>query len=164
MPRRCTLDSLRREDLPALFRLFTDPGAREFLGGALEDGIAKQRARDWVDLSSSAPIWAIRRESDQAFLGYLILDDHHNSVDTEISYALLPENWGQGYATDALTESFARAFNDFGLTELVAETQAKNLRSIKLLDRIGMTEDDRLIRFGEEQIIYRLELEAANYQ
>lgn len=91
----------------------------------------------------------------------MLLDDHYNGVDTEISYALLPENWGQGFATDALLEAFMRAFQDLGLEELVAETQTKNHRSIKLLERVGMSEDSRLTRFGEGQIIYRIVLAPA---
>jgi RimJ/RimL family protein N-acetyltransferase len=155
------LNSLLPEDLPALVGLFTIPEGREFLGGPIDAEMAIQRLRDWVELSPSAPIWAIRRYCDQSFLGYVLLDGHDNGVDTEISYALLPENWGQGFATDALLEAFVRAFQDLGLEELVAETQTKNHRSIKLLERVGMSEDGRLTRFGEGQIIYRIVLTPA---
>ena len=158
MPQNCMLGELCAEDLPALSRLFTSTSCREFLGGPLDSDAALQRSKDWIALSSSTPIWAVRGRVDQRFLGYVILDDHHNGVDTEISYALLPENWGQGYATEAMTEAFARASQELGLGALVAETQTKNCRSIRLLQRLGMVEETRTTRFGAEQIIFRIEL------
>jgi len=158
MSNSCTLDKLLPDDLPELLRLFIDPEAREFLGGPLDEESASKRGRNWIDCSSSSPIWAIRQNRDKSFLGYVLLDVHHNGVDMEISYALLPENWGSGYATNALLEAFARASRDFGLEELVAETQARNQRSVALLERVGMIEESRLRRFGEEQLIYRIGL------
>jgi ribosomal-protein-alanine N-acetyltransferase len=72
----------------------------------------------------------------------------------EMSYALFPVFWGRGLATEALTQASRLAFSELGLPRIMAETQAKNLRSTSLLKRIGMTEERRVFRFGEEQIIY----------
>ena len=154
MSQTCLLDALCEEDEPALIELFRSAIGREFLGGVVTSEMAMERAKQWIGLSPSEPLWAIRNSKDQAFLGYVSLSDHHDGEDVEISYELLAQHWGNGYATQALTEALSRASTDYGLKEVIAETQSKNYRSIKLLKRVGMVEERCLIRFGAEQTIY----------
>lgn len=59
------------------------------------------------------------------------------------------------YASIRQATNFARSV---GITELTAETQALNDRSTKLLARLGMTEKNRLERFGARQIVYACRL------
>lgn len=158
MPESCELDRMRPEDFPYLRRVFTCSNVREFLGGPVDLETAEKRTEEWIERSARSPLWAIRRSCDCRFLGYVLLDRHHDSNDTEISYALLVDYWGKGYATAAVEEGLFRAVSDCGLTEVVAETQAKNERSIRLLERVGMKEERRLQRFGEEQVIFRISL------
>ena len=162
VPESCRLDTLLQGDLPYLIDLFTCPVVRRFLGGPLDEQQARQRAKDWIQCSRSASIWAIRRCADQAFLGYVLLDQHHDGKDTELSYALLSEYWGRGHATDAVRQALALASTISGLRHIVAETQAENHRSVSLLKRVGMTEERRLTRFGEEQVVFTVELRGQN--
>jgi ribosomal-protein-alanine N-acetyltransferase len=155
MPKICILDAFCKEDEPALIELFTSHIGREYLGGAVAPEMSRERAKQWISLSQSEPIWAMRSTKNQEFLGYVSLSEHHDGEDTEVSYELLPRHWGNGYAAQALTEALLRASTDYGLAEVVAETQSKNHRSIKLLKRVGMIEERRLIRFDAEQVIYR---------
>lgn len=156
MPHSCHLESLTQDDLSALIELFTCPRARQYLGGPITEQLATQRSLDWIERSSEEPIWAIRASLNQALLGYVLLDEHHDGSDIEISYALLPTYWGRGLATEALTLASRLAFSELGLPKIIAETQAKSLRSTALLERIGMNEERRVLRFGEEQIIFSL--------
>jgi [ribosomal protein S5]-alanine N-acetyltransferase len=154
MPRSCYLESLAQSDFNALVELFTCPRARQYLGGPITEELAAQRSLDWIARSSTEPIWAIRASVEPVLLGYVLLDEHHDGSDIEISYALLPAFWGCGLAAEALKQALRIAFSELGLLRIIAETQAKNLRSTALLKRIGMTEERRVFRFGEEQIIF----------
>lgn len=156
MPSSCHLEPLTQSDSSALIELFTCSRARQYLGGPITDKLATQRSLDWIKRSSEEPIWAIRGTLNQTLLGYVLLDEHHDSSDIEISYALLPTYWGRGLATEALTQASRLAFSELRLPKIIAETQAKNLRSTALLKRIGMNEERRVFRFGEEQIIFSL--------
>ncbi len=71
-----------------------------------------------------------------------------------MSYELLPEYWGKGYATEAVEAALGYAFVDLGLERVVAETQAANERSCRLLERLGMKAERKLERFGAKQVIY----------
>ena len=151
MNHTCHLVAPAPEDLSHLVELFTNPESRAFLGGPVEKHLAITRSLDWIERSSTEPIWTIRRNEDLVFLDYVLLDSHHDGEDIEISYALLPTYWGRGYATEALDLALTHAFDRLGFPKVIAETQARNLRSTRLLERIGMLPGKRLVRFGEEQ-------------
>ncbi len=85
------------------------------------------------------------------------LDPHHDGEATEISFQILPEFWGEGFGTEAVRTVIRHAFDEKGLDRLLAETQAANTASRRLLTRLGMEEAGRVMRFGAEQIIYSLE-------
>jgi ribosomal-protein-alanine N-acetyltransferase len=155
----CRLLPLVREDHSHLVSLFTDPDARAFLGGPVDVDAASIKATAWIDSSPGTPVWAIRRMADSTFLGYVLLSPHHDKTDTEISYALLPDHWGKGYASEALSHALDHAFGVLNLGRVIAETQLRNLRSKRLLERVGMQEERRLHRFGEIQIIYGVDCE-----
>jgi ribosomal-protein-alanine N-acetyltransferase len=91
------------------------------------------------------------------FAGIITLHRHHDAVSHELSYSLLPEHSGRGLATAAMRRMLANVFANHGIPSVVCETQAANRRSIRLLERLGMRERERLIRFGAEQVIYTLD-------
>jgi RimJ/RimL family protein N-acetyltransferase len=57
----------------------------------------------------------------------------------EIGWRLAAEHWGHGYAVEAATAAKALAFNEFGLPELLSWTVPVNVRSRRVMERIGMT-------------------------
>ena len=50
-------------------------------------------------------------------------------------------NWGRGYATEGAKAALDFAFNELGWHEVVAFTAATNLRSQRVMQRLGMTHD-----------------------
>lgn len=61
----------------------------------------------------------------------------------EIGWRLAPAHWGNGYATEAANASLAFGFERLGLAEIVSFTVPANVRSRRVMDRIGMTHDPR---------------------
>ncbi|MDP9281714.1 MAG: GNAT family N-acetyltransferase [Chloroflexota bacterium] len=53
-------------------------------------------------------------------------------------WALFPEHWGQGYATEAAAAMVAYAFGELRLRRIVATTEHDNTRSINVMRRLGM--------------------------
>ncbi len=87
-------------------------------------------------------------------IGLIELGLHKDGQDHEISYQFAPAYWGKGYAREAAHNVIGHAFEDAGLTRIIAETQSANAASCRLLQQLGMSEVVRLHRFGAEQIIF----------
>jgi RimJ/RimL family protein N-acetyltransferase len=60
----------------------------------------------------------------------------------EIGWRLAHEYWGQGLATEGAREVLRYAFESIGLSDLVSFTTEANLRSRRVMERLGMVRDD----------------------
>ena len=59
----------------------------------------------------------------------------------EIGWRFAHEHWGKGYATEGARAALDFAFERLGWEQVVAFTAASNLRSQRVMERIGMTHD-----------------------
>lgn len=100
--------------------------------------------------------WVIREKQTDHFIGMVSLDPHHDGSYLEVSYQLLPNWWGKGYASEAVQRMIRFAFNELKQKKLVAETQTANISSCRLLEKLGMNLERKITRFGAEQAIYSL--------
>ncbi|EPY10146.1 MULTISPECIES: GNAT family N-acetyltransferase [Paenibacillus] len=155
--KRCTLTKLQASDYDNVRRLYVNEEVRKYLGGAwTEEEAITGSFRRMLASQEGASFWIIREKQTNAFIGLISLDTHHDGVSTEVSYELLPEWWGSGYAAETVTAVIDYAFRELGLPEVIAETQAANKASCRLLERIGMSFRDTVQRFGEQQAIYSI--------
>ncbi|KZE37211.1 hypothetical protein AV656_11570 [Bhargavaea cecembensis] len=155
---RCVLEPPAAGDLNDVQLLYGNEKVRAFLGGTRTGAQVERAFADMLKNPESC--WMIRKQDDGAFLGTISLDIHHDGEALEISYQLMPEYWGRGFGTETAKEVILHAFRDLRQERLLAETQAANTASRRLLERIGMKEERRVERFGEEQVIYSLSRES----
>lgn len=86
--------------------------------------------------------WAVEIPTLKQFIGFVGL--HTPKVEmpfspcVEIGWRLSKKYWGQGYATEAATAVLQYAFNELELREVVSFTTRNNIRSIAVMERIGM--------------------------
>jgi RimJ/RimL family protein N-acetyltransferase len=59
----------------------------------------------------------------------------------EIYYKLNPKYWGNGYATELAKRLVILGFENFKLHKVEAGVATKNLKSIRVLEKIGMTRE-----------------------
>ncbi len=59
----------------------------------------------------------------------------------EIYYKLNPKYWGKGYATELAKRLVLLGFENFNLHKVEAGVATKNVKSIKVLEKIGMTRE-----------------------
>jgi RimJ/RimL family protein N-acetyltransferase len=88
-------------------------------------------------------LWAVELKATKEFAGFTGLNipffpDLPFYPCTEIGWRLARQFWGQGYATEAAQASLKFAFKNLGLEEVVAFTPVLNLRSSKVMQRLGM--------------------------
>jgi RimJ/RimL family protein N-acetyltransferase len=59
----------------------------------------------------------------------------------EIGWRLSAEYWGRGLATEGARAVVKHAFGDLWLDEIVSFTVPGNVRSLRVMEKIGMTHD-----------------------
>lgn len=158
---RCKLRPLIESDRDETFALYESKEVRRFLGGSVGRGDFDARF-DNLLTSTSSRNWAIRLADGGAFVGTISIGKHHDGHDNELSYQLLPEFWGPGFAFEVATAILELASNTLKLSSIIAETQAANIASRKLLEKLGLTLDREVVRFGDNQVIYRTEFRRHN--
>jgi [ribosomal protein S5]-alanine N-acetyltransferase len=80
--------------------------------------------------------WALRLKLEGQYIGTVqaTISSAHSPL---IAYELSPDFWGQGYATESCSRVITSLFTDYGVTEIMAEVDTRNLASCKLLERLG---------------------------
>ena len=75
--------------------------------------------------------------------------------DVDIGYAFLPEFWSKGYALESVQAVIAHAKDVMGLKRVVAIVDPANVRSIRLLEKVGMA-FEKLVKLSEGDIDLKL--------
>ncbi|MEH1100606.1 GNAT family N-acetyltransferase [Micromonospora sp. CPCC 205561] len=148
--KRLVLREVRTADLAVLERMWRDPVMRRHLGGPLTDeAVAARRAGDQTG-------GLMVTTSSGTAVGWCHLG-RYRTGDVELSYVFLPEWWGRGYAREACAAAVGPAFDLFpDVARLVAVTQESNVRSVRLLEAIGMVRVDAFEEFGAGQAMYAI--------
>ncbi|MFT3839168.1 MAG: GNAT family N-acetyltransferase [Myxococcaceae bacterium] len=100
--------------------------------------------------------WVLRTPAGE-FAGGLVIIREQVSGDAEAGYALRPSFWGQGYASEAMTELVRVAFEVLRMPSLFARVVPENVASVKVLQKLGFVferegVDDKGVRLN----FYRL--------
>lgn len=87
--------------------------------------------------------WATEIKATGEFIGFISLSRPsfaaHFTPCIEIGWRLAAKHWGQGYATEGAETALKYGFKKCGLEEIVAFTVPANLRSKRVMEKIGMT-------------------------
>ena len=88
-------------------------------------------------------LWAAELRPSALFLGYIGLAipafHAHFTPCVEIGWRLHADHWGQGLATEGAHQVLHHAFTALALPEIVSFTSPENLRSIRVMQKLGMT-------------------------
>jgi RimJ/RimL family protein N-acetyltransferase len=138
------LRTWRDEDLEPFAALNADERVMEFFRAPLtraeSDAFAASiRARF---ASEGFGLWAVEIADSQEFIGFTGLA--RPSFDApfvpcvEVGWRLAFAAWGHGYATEAARVAIEDGFTRLGLAEIVSFTARENVRSQRVMQRLGM--------------------------
>ncbi len=108
--------------------------------------------------------WAVVEKTSQDIIGNLFLiplpdAEHEPTEDYEIGWHFRRQSWGHGFATES-----ARCLMDYGLQQLhlpvlYAVTKPNNLRSIAVMERLGMQRMGLTRQYygGHELLLYSVD-------
>jgi RimJ/RimL family protein N-acetyltransferase len=132
-------------DRSAFAALNADARVMEHLSAVLtraeSDALAERIDRHFD--RHSFGLWAVEIPGAVPFAGFVGLSvpgfDAHFTPCVEIGWRLAAEHWGHGYAIEAARATLAFAFGEARLEEVVSFTVPENVRSRRVMERIGMT-------------------------
>lgn len=73
----------------------------------------------------------------------LLTPEHHRA---ELAYWIGRPYWGQGYATEAAARVVAYAFEERGLSRVMAQAMRRNRASTRVMEKVGMAHEGTLRR------------------
>jgi len=130
-------------DRAALHAMWADPAVMAELGPVKDEAasdavIAKHDGYRHEGLG----FWVVERRSDGAMLGFCGLKrgDAHNPIagEIEVGWIIDRPHWRQGYALEAMTAALDWGWAHFDAPRLVAITSAINIKSQRMMARLGM--------------------------
>jgi RimJ/RimL family protein N-acetyltransferase len=89
--------------------------------------------------------WAVEVLENHRFAGYVGLMrprfETRFTPCVEVGWRLAAEHWGKGYATEGASAAIAYGFDVIGLREILSWTVPANMRSRRVMEKLGMTRD-----------------------
>ncbi|MCO8273211.1 GNAT family N-acetyltransferase [Actinoplanes sp. TRM 88003] len=144
---RLVLRGWRDDDLDGLAAINADPEVmRYILDGAVRDreqsaaGLQKMR-RDWD--SQGFGLFAVERQGELIGWAGLAVPAFLPEVlpAVEIGWRLGRPFWGYGYATEAAAAALAFGFEAAGLDRVISIRHVENVRSARVMEKLGMAYD-----------------------
>ncbi len=91
--------------------------------------------------------WAVELKISSQFIGFVGLNNPTYQLPvtscTEIGWRLAKPYWGMGYATEAGQAALDFGFSQLNLSTIHAFASAANIRSIRVMHRLGMTNTEQ---------------------
>nr|WP_237535714.1 GNAT family protein [Streptomyces sp. SID3343] len=137
----------RPADAPALAAYRSDEAVAHFQGWTppVTRNAADSLVREFARGDPSRPGWfhyAVELKADGCLVGDVGVNLHRNRKQAEVGYSFAVDRQGHGYAREALTAVLRDLFGR-GLHRVSADCDARNVRSARLLDRVGFRLEGR---------------------
>lgn len=144
---RLILRTWENKDIDPMAQIDQDPKVCEHLPAignrSATEALIKHIMRHYEQHGFS--LYAVELKATHELIGFLGLMipsfEAHFMPAVEIGWRLSSKHWGQGYATEGATAVLDYAFNQLGLKEIVSLTVPANVRSIRVMEKIGMKRD-----------------------
>ncbi len=156
---RLTAERLGADHFEELDRFHRDRRVMATLGGPRDAARTRRFLEDnlahWDRFGFG--IWVLRDRDGQAFAGRAAL--RHVEVggqdEIELAYALMPEFWSRGLATEIARACLDLGFGVLGLDDLVCFTQPDNMASLRVMEKVGFVYERDVVYLGRPHVLYR---------
>ncbi|MEO8011099.1 MAG: GNAT family N-acetyltransferase [Dokdonella sp.] len=155
---RIILRRLARSDLDAFQSYRLDARVSRFQGWIAQ---SDDEAADLIERMSAAPLFmasawvqiGIAERADNMLIGDIGICVHADVRSAEIGFSLRMPSQGRGLAIEAVRETCEMLFQHTAVQAIIAHADARNLASIRLLERLGMrhVESSVNVSHGEER-------------
>ena len=157
---RLRLRAFTHADLDGLSRIASDPEVMRHIG----DGLPFTRDETLFNLNGIINAferrgwgrWALEKKDGGGLIGYCGLANGNDDIGVEVVYLLAREEWGKGIAMEAASASLRYGFDSLGFDSIAAVTFPDNLRSRRVMERLGMSFERSAVYHGYKCVCYKL--------
>jgi [ribosomal protein S5]-alanine N-acetyltransferase len=159
---RLRLRMPQSRDEEFLASLYTDPEVMQYFHpGPLSQSIAVETANAQIEMAPHRfhlHKWIVELRDHGTTVGWIELgkfrrvfdpDECRMSDDVSLSYQLARPNWNRGFASEAARPVLAYAFHTLRLDRVVALAHTDNIRSKRVLEKLGFRQHATR-RYGDE--------------
>ncbi|SCF12847.1 Protein N-acetyltransferase, RimJ/RimL family [Micromonospora coriariae] len=156
---RLTLRGWRDDDLDALAAINADPEVMRYI----MDGSVRDRRQSAEGLRKMIASWrergyglfAVEVRETGLFIGWAGLAVPYFLPEVmpavEIGWRLDRRYWGHGYATEAASAALRFGFLDRGLSRVISVRHVENVRSARVMEKLGLTREFDTVVPGHHQ-------------
>ena len=154
-------EALGPRHLDAVAPIFADPRVGATMGGVMSrEVVADMLAgidREWEREGFSYWMFFDRETGEPVARGGLRRTTFDGRPEVEVGWMTAPDRWGEGLATELGNLSVRVAFEQLGLTEIVAYTLPDNGGSRRVMEKLAFTyEKTAPYRHFGDHVLYRL--------
>ena len=158
---RLGLRKFTSDDADFIVELLNTPGWLQFIGDRniktgeqaiiyLESGPIKSYKQNGFGL------WMVELNTDKTAIGMCGIIKRESLEHPDIGFAFLPQYFGKGYGLEVASATLSYGREKLGIEKLLAITIPGNEKSIRLLEKIGLSfkENISATEEGEQLLLY----------
>ena len=156
---------LRAEPISAahqddMLRLLSDPRVAATLGGvptaARVAAMIERQAEQFDRYGFGFGVWRDKMTGEVVARGGIQHTHVAGADEVEVGWAVVPDRWGEGLATELGAASVRVAFEEHGLPGVVSFTLPTNRASRRVMEKLGLTFERDIEHAGAPHVLYRL--------
>jgi ribosomal-protein-alanine N-acetyltransferase len=146
---RLILREFHQDDWQAVAAYWSDSRYQRFyaeiedVGAVVRDLVSRCIAAQEVEPRRTYQLAIVRKDDGRVIGNCGIRINAPEHREANIGYELNPDEWGQGFATEAARAIVRFGFEDLGLHRIWAECNAENTGSVRVLTKLGMQREAR---------------------
>lgn len=156
---RLVLRPFCREDMEGYLEWMGNPAVYRFLGGGVRLPEGEKQISSWLKnvngrllRSKTVLTWCVAHKEENRLVGRVDLGGFVKKSMAEISYYFSADDWGKGFAGEAVKEVARFGFEELGLHRIQALVLPENKASLRVLEKNGFRREGLLKKypFGRE--------------
>jgi RimJ/RimL family protein N-acetyltransferase len=160
---RLLLRPFTEADAEAFYKLCSDPLILQYTGDPgvksveeAREGLRTRTLADYRKYGYGRLACVLR--ADGALIGFAGLKYLPELDEVDLGYRLLPAHWGRGLATEASRAVLDHGLGPMGLIRIIALVEPENVRSVRVVEKLGMVREGvmdyrgaRVVRYAAEK-------------
>lgn len=146
------------EDIDDLHSIWNEAGVRRYLWD--DEPVPREQVKEIIQKSIESfkdhnhGLSAVLKKSDTSLIGFCGFWLFHHPPQLELLYGISSVWWNQGFATEAARAMMDHGFAALSFPRVIASTNAPNVASVKVMEKLGMTFWKRELTNGLDTIYY----------